>query len=173
MKRNHVLGYILTVSLALLSAAAFANGDTGLGSVSAIATLPALIYATPPSMSAGPFGFMVGQLGKLGPSAMRRILSDARNGTSVTGGVGPMPDFAKIILNEYKRATVNLHVKVLGAPAIPIDQMVANATTLFGEHGIQILFLVDVHYIDFETPLRRRLSRLVQPIPCVPVIHRQ
>jgi len=80
-----------------------------------------------------------GQLGTLGPSTMRRILSDARNGTSVTGGVGPMPDFAKILVNEYKHATVNLHVKVLGAPASSIDQMVANATMLFGEHGIQIV----------------------------------
>ena len=102
-----------------------------------------------------------GQLGTLGPATMRRILSSARNGTSVTGGVGPMPDFAKILLNEYKRATVNLHVKVLGVPAIPIDQMVANATTLFGAHGIQIVEATRETLVPEGTDLVRFLTLMV------------
>jgi serine protease len=43
-------------------------------------------------------------LGKLGPTDMRRILSDANNGTAVMASsvrVGSMPDLAKIIANEY------------------------------------------------------------------------
>jgi hypothetical protein len=81
-----------------------------------------------------------GQLGKLGPASMRRVLSSQRNGTAVAGSVGPMPDFTKILANEYARTTLRLHLKVLAAPpVIAIDQMVANANALYSSHGIEII----------------------------------
>jgi len=42
-----------------------------------------------------------GQLGKLGAATMRSILRKPQNGTPVTAPVGPMPDMARIITNEY------------------------------------------------------------------------
>ncbi|MEO5819724.1 MAG: S8 family serine peptidase [Vicinamibacteraceae bacterium] len=80
-----------------------------------------------------------GQLGKLGPATMRRILSSPGNGTPVTGNVGPMPDFVKILAAEFSTTTVPIHVKVLDVPAIDIDQMIANANTVFGPLGIHLV----------------------------------
>jgi hypothetical protein len=42
-----------------------------------------------------------GQLGRLGPGSMRAIMRSAANGTTVQGGIGPMPDGAAILRNEY------------------------------------------------------------------------
>ena len=42
-----------------------------------------------------------GQAGRLGPATMRAIVSNVANGTAVQGLIGPMPDGAKIIVNEY------------------------------------------------------------------------
>lgn len=81
-----------------------------------------------------------GRPGRLGPASMRRMLSNPLNGTTVAGIVGPMPDFKKILANEYAAATLRLHVKVLAEPPdIAIDRMVANANAVYGSHGIEVV----------------------------------